>query len=503
MTAKRSILIFLAALAFLFAFHASAGLKLPAMFSDNMVLQRGAAVPVWGWGDDGDEVTVTFRGKTRRDRVSNLSWHVYLPSMKAGGPDTLVIKTKMQTIELKNVLVGDVWVCSGQSNMEWSMGGSFEPEADIASATNAVIRLFKTPKNRQLSPTVTIQSSWESLSPQSVEGFSAVGYYFGRALHRNLNVPIGLIGTYWGGTPAEAWISRPGLEINPRLRKELLDKEEAAMKNHKQALQEWEKERDAAKAEGKPFDKRAPYQPWIGAELYNGMIAPLLPYGIKGAIWYQGESNAGRAHQYRELFPDMIRSWRRSWDNDFTFLCVQLAPFMPIQPEPGESAWAELREAQLIATKTLPKTGMAVITDVGDEKDIHPRKKEPVGERLALAARGIAYGQKIEYSGPVYKSLEVKDGKAILSFDHVGSGLVAKGGPMTGFAIAGEDRKFVWANAWIENDTVVVSSGKVANPVAVRYGWADHPVVNLWNKDGLPATPFRTDDFPMITAPKE
>jgi sialate O-acetylesterase len=242
------------------------------------------------------------------------------------------------------------------------------------------------------------------------------------------------------------------------------------------------------------------------------MIAPLIPYAIKGAIWYQGESNAGRAEQYRRLMTDMIRNWRQDWrEGDFTFLEVQLAPYDKVKrrpledilAKPVESDWAELREAQLLATKTLPKVGMAVITDVGEKDDIHPKKKEPVGARLALAARGIAYGEKIEYSGPVYKSMKVKDGKAILSFTHADSGLEARDGELKGFAICGPDKKFVWAKAEVDGDKVVVSSPEVSEPVAVRYGWADFPVVNLWNKAGLPATPFRTDDFPMLTARKK
>jgi sialate O-acetylesterase len=233
------------------------------------------------------------------------------------------------------------------------------------------------------------------------------------------------------------------------------------------------------------------------------MIAPLIRYTIKGAIWYQGESNAGRAEQYRTLFPDMIGNWRNDWNQgDFPFLAVQLAPFMAIKDQPGESAWAELREAQLHATQVLPKVGMAVITDVGEERDIHPTKKKPVGERLATAALGIAYGEKKIYSGPIYKKLKVKNDKAILSFDQAGGGLEARGGDLKGFSICGEDKKFVWANAEIVGNTIVVSSASVPKPVAVRFGWADFPVVNLWNKEGLPASPFRTDNFPMITALK-
>ncbi len=484
---------------------ARAELKVPALFSDNMVHQQRMPVPVWGWADDGQKVTVEFRGQKATATVSNLKWEVRLKPLKAGGPDILTISAPGQTLRFTNVLVGEVWVCSGQSNMEWPLNKAFEAEADVQSATNSQIRLFRVPKNRTESPTVLMDAAWQTLTPQSVESFSAVGYYFGRDLQRARNVPVGLIGTYWGGTPAQSWMDRASLEINPRYKAEILDASEAAMKAYRTASAAFEREKEQAKAEGKAFTKNAPRQPWAGYELYDGMIAPLIPYAVKGAIWYQGESNAGQAEQYRTLFPDMIRCWRRNWgEPDMTFLCVQLAPFKAIAAEPGESDWAELREAQLLSTKVLPNAGMAVITDVGEQKDIHPRKKQPVGARLALAARGIAYGEKIEYCGPVYRGIKISGGKAVLSFDHVGKGLEARDGELKGFAICGEDRKWVWAGAQIQADnTVAVSSPAVAAPVAVRYGWADFPVVNLWNKDGLPATLFRTDDFPLITAPKK
>ena len=279
-----------------------------------------------------------------------------------------------------------------------------------------------------------------------------------------------------------------------------------ARKEYEQKLAEWKQAVEKAKAEGTnpprrpgaPFGPGSPYEP---AGLYNAMIAPLIPYGIQGAIWYQGESNAGRAYQYRKLFPDMIKNWRQDWgEGQFPFLFVQLANFMKTRPEPGDSAWAELREAQLM-TLSLPNTGMAVIIDIGEADDIHPKNKQDVGKRLALWALAKTYGKDIVYSGPIYKSMKVDDGKIILSFDHVGGGLIAKGDEqLKGFAIAGADRKFVWADAKIEGDTVVVSSENVSEPVAVRYAWADNPVCNLYNKEDLPASPFRTDDWPGVTA---
>ena len=463
-----------------------ADVRLPALFSDHMVLQQGMRVPVWGWADDGEEVTVTFRGRSEKVTAKNGKWMVKLASLKAGGPDELVVQGKNK-IELKDVLVGEVWVCSGQSNMEWPLDKAYEPASDMANSANPKLRLFLVPKTKANEPRDDVKAQWKQAAPESVPSFSAVAYYFGRDLQKALQVPVGLIETCWGGSPAEVWMSERVLSAKPDYRQEILDAYVTAVKNAEAA------------------NPAKPQRPaWKPGELYNGMIAPLIPYAIKGAIWYQGESNAGRAHQYRTLFPDMIRNWRHDWgQGDFTFLAVQLAPFKPIKEQPGDSDWAELREAQFLATKVLPKVGLAVITDVGDEKDIHPRKKRPVGERLALAARGIAYGERIEYSGPVYKALRVDRGKAILSFDHVGQGLEARDGELKGFAICGAEGKFSWAKAEIEKDKVIVSSPEVAQPVAVRYGWADYPVVNLWNRDGLPATPFRTDVFPMLTAPKK
>jgi sialate O-acetylesterase len=464
---------------------ARADIRLPGLYSDNMVLQRGAHAPVWGWADDSEEVTVTFRGQTVKATAKNGKWMVHLSNLEAGGPDLLVVEGKNR-LELKHVLVGEAWICSGQSNMGWPLQNAFEPEADIAASANPNLHLFLVPPTKANTPLDDVKSHWTECGPQTCAGFSAVAYYFGRDLQKALNVPLGLIETCWGGSPAEVWISQDVLESNPDYKRDILDAYVAAVK----------------KAEASQDKKQNPG--WKPTELYNGMIAPLIPYAIKGAIWYQGESNAGRAHQYRTLYPDLIRNWRRDWgQGDFTFLAVQLAPFQAIQAEPRESAWAELREAQLLATKVLPKVGLAVITDVGDEKDIHPKKKAPVGARLALAARGITYGEAIEYSGPVYRSLEVRGDKAILSFDHVDGGLEARDGDLKGFVVCGADRKFVWAKAEIDGEKVVVSSPKVAEPVAVRFGWADFPVVNLWNKAGLPATPFRTDDFPMTTGAKK
>jgi sialate O-acetylesterase len=430
--------------------------------------------------------------------------------------------------------VGEVWIASGQSNMEWPLRLSFEPQGDIQNAGNPRLRLFTVPKLKATEPVGDVAAAWQESSPESVSNFSAVAYYFGSYLQRELDVPVGLIHTSWGGSPAEVWIRHQVLAKNPEYKRDILDAFDLQERKVEEAMVQFEQEEAQAKKEGKPFDKRRPSVGWRPSELYNGMIAPLLSYAIQGAIWYQGESNASRAHQYRTLFTDLIRNWRKDWDQgDFTFLEVQLAPFMATKEEPEESAWAELREAQLLATEMLPKVGMAVITDVGDQKDIHPRWKKPVGYRLSLAARAISYEQDIVFTGPSFRRMKVKDDQAILSFDSVGKGLVGLPGaggpadkdrtsvgelnynatsghlqaPLQGFTIAGEDRKFYWAQANIMGDKVVVSSPQVAKPVAVRYGWADYPVVNLYCSPGpaeqlLPASPFRTDDWPISTAPK-
>lgn len=475
-------------LLFLAAAPASAAVQPHALFTDNMVLQRGITAPVWGTADTDENVTVCFQGQEVSTKAAkDGQWMARLQPLKVGGPFEMTIKGGT-TITLKNVMVGEVWICSGQSNMEWPLRLTENAEQTIADSENPKIRLFSVPKTVSAEPQKTVKGQWLECNPKTVPAFSAVAYFFGRDLQKALNVPIGLINTSWGGTAAEVWATREALETTANL-KYMVEKFDAAMSSFK----------------ADPTNKN-PLQghPVQACVLYNGMIAPLQPYAIKGAIWYQGESNAGRAFEYRTLFPTMIQSWRDSWkQGDFPFLFVQLAPWQKIEKVPKESAWAELREAQLLTAQNCKNTGMAVITDVGDEKDIHPRKKGPVGARLALAAQAIAYQENIVFSGPVYEQMRKEGDKIVLSFKHVGGGLEAKGGSLTGFAIAGADRKFVNAEAKIEGDKVVVWSQEVAEPVAVRYGWANFPLGNLCNRDNLPATPFRTDDFPMVTAPKK
>ena len=490
-----------------------ADVRLPAVIADNMVLQRGEKVSIWGWADPGEDVAISVswnRRKLKATADTKGEWSVKVSSPKAGGPYKMTISGKNE-IDLDNIMSGEVWVCSGQSNMQWSVQASANAKEEIAAADYPNIRLFTVTRKVAQEPQSDCEGSWASCRPETVPGFSAVAYFFGRTLHKELDVPIGLIHTSWGGTPAEAWTRREILEADDEFepilarQDDIIARYPQAYKEYEQKLEEWKKAVEKAKADGqkpprRPGEPRGPEHPHSPAGLYNAMIAPLIPYGIQGAIWYQGESNAGRAYQYRKLFAAMITNWRKDWgQGNFPFLFVQLANFMETKPEPGESAWAELREAQTM-TLSLPNTGMATIIDIGEAKDIHPKNKQDVGKRLALWALAKTYKEDLACSGPLYKSMKIEGGKIRLRFDYVGGGLVASDGEaLKGFAIAGADRKFVWADATIDGKTVVVSSEDVAKPVAVRYAWADNPVCNLYNKENLPAGPFRTDDWPGVT----
>ncbi|MCX6997910.1 MAG: sialate O-acetylesterase [Kiritimatiellaeota bacterium] len=451
------------------AWNVRAAVQPHALFTEGAVLQRGVNLPVWGRAKSGETVTVEFRGQTAT-AVANPQgdWKVTLNKTEAGGPFTMVIRGE-NTLTLTNLCVGEVWVCSGQSNMEFAMArlggwktGAATGQKDLQKANDPELRLFTVPRQGVPEPRREVTGQWSACTSQSAANFSAVGYYFGRDLRRALQVPVGLISANVGGTPAEKWISRRALAATPGLA-ELLDPPPAG---------------------GGP--KKGKKSASGVTTLYNAMIAPLQPFAIKGAIWYQGESNNKNPLQYQTLFPAMIKCWRDEWGQGaFPFLFVQIAPHKAMSPE--------IREAQLLSWQKTPQTAMVVITDHGAAGNIHPAAKEPVGARLALAACAIAYGEKIEYSGPVFKQLQVGDGRAVLTFEHLGGGLVARGGALKGFTIAGADKHFVAAEAAIEDDTVVVRHAQVPAPVAVRYGWANVPDVNLFNQAGLPATPFRTD----------
>ena len=326
--------------------HTSGRRQLSALFSDNAVLQQGRAVPIWGWADEGEKVTVEFRGHKAQATAKGGKWLARLPKLKAGGPDVLTVSGKNK-IELKNVLVGEVWICSGQSNMEWPLRQTFEPEKAAANSANPMIHLITIPKLKADKPVEDVKAKWVECTPQTVPSFSAVAYFFGRDLQKALGVPVGLIHTSWGGSPAEVWMSQDVLESKSDYKPAILDRYAQDLQKYEAALKQYEAEQAELKKQGKTSDKKPPGKPfWKPTELYNGMIAPLIPYAIQGAIWYQGESNAGRAHQYRTLFPDMIRNWRRDWkQGDFTFLAVQLAPFTKIKDQPGDSDWAEFRSS--------------------------------------------------------------------------------------------------------------------------------------------------------------
>ena len=654
--------IFPCILATVFAQSAFADVRVPAIIGDNMVLQQGKKIRIWGWANPNEKVSVVFASQ-KANAVADVSghWQTLLGPVKAGGPFELTISAS-NTLTIKNVLVGEVWICSGQSNMEWPLINSQNGADAVAQANYPEIRLFTVQKTTSRTPLDDVKGQWIVTTPDKVGQFSAVGYFFGRELYQKLNVPVGLIHTSWGGTPAEAWTSNDALATTSDLQP-ILARYQEGLKNvgerqqeYARRLAEWSQknlyqdegnkgealgyaasqtntadwptmnlpqyfETAGLKMDGaiwfrkeieipqswagrslelnlaaiddfdttyfngtkvggigsetpnsynvprhykipaelvragknviavRVFDSAGEggfgagtmsLRPSEGAEepvslgglwsykvelaltpkspdwgsrpeaagptnqnspsvLYNAMIAPLTPLTIRGAIWYQGESNAGRAYQYRTLFPTMIRNWRNAWgEGDFPFYYVQLANFQPIKDAPGESEWAELREAQTL-TLHEPQTGMAVIIDIGEAKDIHPRNKVDVGHRLALWALANTYGEKIEYSGPLFQSFSIEGDKLRVKFRHAAGLKTSDGGAPKGFAIAGEDHKFVWADARIEGDEVVLSSKEVTKPIAVRYAWADNPVCNLYNTIGLPASPFRSDDWPGVT----
>jgi len=625
-----------------------AQIELHTLFTDNIVLQRNAEVPVWGWAEAGERISVDFNNKTVTAKADkNGKWRAVLPKMKAGGPYEMTISGSGAPISLSNIMVGDVWVCSGQSNMEWIVQNSNDAEAEIAAANDEMIRHFKVSRTYSDAPAEKLEGGpWEVTSSETVGNFTAVGYFFAKNLRQERDVAIGLLNSSWGGSRIEPWMSAQVLgypDAKGTLMK-IRQEQEARLQAAKAKLEEmvgelpekdagmdgeqalwaaadyddtnwrtmalpklWEDELpeldgivwfrktielSAAEAEagitlhlGKIDDSDLT---WVNGQkvgetigqynvdryyevapdilqagknvitirvedtgggggiygeadllylessagerslagdwkykvgkgsfsisagrvnhtptlLYNKMINPILDFPITGVIWYQGESNAGEndAYEYRKLFANMIEDWRKRWTNSgqFPFLFVQLANYMEAKDQPGESSWAMLRESQS-ETLSVPNTGQAVIIDIGEADDIHPRNKQDVGYRLALAAEKLAYGKDdIVYSGPTFKSMKKEGNKIRLGFRHTGSGLMAKDryGYLKGFAIAGADKEFVWAKAQIDGNEVIVWSDAVKNPVAIRYAWADNPDdANLYNKEGLPASPFRTDEW--------
>jgi sialate O-acetylesterase len=457
----------------------SAEIQLPAVIADNMVLQCGRPVPIWGWAEPGEDVRVAIGGKTAAAKADNDGrWRVTLEKLEAGGPHPLVVEgSSSGKLTVSDVLVGEVWLCSGQSNMAWPVAKAKNAKQEIAAAKYPRIRFFAVMDDTAEQPRVHCTGHWVPCSRNTVGNHTAVGYFFGRALLRKLDVPIGLIQTDWGGTTAEAWTSRKALEAEPSL---------------KPLLERWDLMADTR-------HRDSPHRP---ASLYNAMIAPLVPYGIRGVIWYQGESNVARAYQYRTIFPAMIRDWRTAWgQGDFPFGFVQIAPHTYTR-NPGDhpAKCAELWEAQLMTLKNVPNTGMVVTTDIGNLKNIHPTNKQEVGRRLALWALAKVYGRKLVYSGPIHESMSVEGDHIRIHFTQTGSGLSTRDGkPPSHFTIAGADKKFHPADARIEGRSIVVHGPSVSKPVAVRFAWREDAEPNLINKEGLPASPFRTDPWRGVT----
>jgi len=493
---------------------AGADITLPSFFSDHMVLQSGAPVPVWGKAEPNETVTVEFEGQKKTTEADAAGkWSVKLDPLTVNGAGleltvTATPKSKVATRKISDVLVGEVWLCSGQSNMGFTVNRAQNFAVEKAAATLPKIRMFTVNSGPAVEPQESCRGSWAVCSPDTVGSFSAVAYFFGRDLHAKLGFPVGLINSSVGGTEIEAWISLDAQKNAPEVKPTLEDwdkrvaswnPENAKAQFLKQQIA-WQAAVDAAKAAGKtpPREPQIPSNPKLDknrpANLYNGKISPLIPFAIKGAIWYQGESNADtvqRGLAYRVELPLLIEDWRKRWGATFPFAWVQLPDFNARNSE----GWCLVREAMLQSLK-VPETGMAIALGLGEATDIHPIDKQDTGHRLALWAMDTVYGGKGEWSGPLYTGNKIDGGDVTITFSHA-EGLMAKGGAPAGFVIAGEDKQWKPATAKISGAQVIVSSPDVPHPVAVRYAWADNPNFNLYNAAGLPASPFRTDDWPV------
>ena len=454
-----------------------ADVRVPGFYTNHMVLQRDVPIRLRGWAKPGEKVDIQLGdvSVTVKADASGV-WGAILPKQEANSTGQTLVFKPSNTIVLEDILVGEVWLCSGQSNMEWRVSQAANPQQEIANANHPMIRFFDVPKHvKQNEPQEDAQESeWKICSPETIGGFSAVGYFFGRELQKELNIPIGLIGANWGGQRIEPFTPPIGFKQVP-------------------SLEDYVKDLDAGKFKG-------------GAtQIYNGMVAGLAPYSVKGAIWYQGESNAGDGLRYNYLKEALVKGWRSVFQNDdLSFYWVQLADFRPEVEQPGESDWAELREAQTMTMAKLPNTGQAVIIDIGEGKDIHPRNKVDVGMRLARWALANEYGLQIPFRSPEYQSMEASGNQIILSFANVNGGWRPfDTNELQGFTIAGEDQKFVNATATLmKRQEIALSAGKISDSQLVRYQWANSPKVNLYDRSDLPLTPFRTDDWPGVTVDK-
>lgn len=478
---------YIAIISLYFTLNAHAFIVLPDVITDNMVLQQKDETTFWGKAAPGKTITITPSWSNKSYTTSidaNGNWKLKIKTPVAGGPYNISLNDG-ELLVLKNVMVGEVWLCSGQSNMEMPLAGwgkIKDYEKEIANAKYPNIRILKVKKTINSQPQSDFKSNtmgWQECSPSTISDFSATAYFFARRIIQDKNIAIGLIDATWGGTVIESWTSADAI-------------------SKVDAFADTVKKFQAIPTATKLTN---PNKPTL---LFNGMINPFLPVAIKGVIWYQGESNNSRAYQYRELFPLMIKDWRTKFNRpNLPFLFVQLANFQAVNPQPADATWAELREAQTMAL-SLPNTGMALAIDIGEAGDIHPKNKQDVGKRLALLALKKVYKVDVVDEGPMYKSHKVEDGKIIINFKPSSAALkTSDGKAITGFAIAGEDKKFYWANAEIKGNSIVVSSADVKKPMAVRYAWANNPINNLVNETGLPASPFRTDDWPGITINKK
>ncbi len=513
------------ALLLLPAVTARAAVKLPAIFGDHMVLQEQATLPVWGWAEPGEKIAVAFgTQKAEGITASDGKWRVDLPALPVGSPAGTLVVAGTNTVIFKDVLVGEVWLCSGQSNMELPLSKAADGKAAMAAATDDGIRLCRVPWDMAIAPRDDVRSApadgdlWQVCTPQNVATFSAVGYHFGHDIRAQLQRPVGLIESCWGGTPCQAWTDLKTLQSDSHL------------KHYAQAFETFAAGFPGGDAEFaqklsiglKPGERpgasyvRRGYGPHLPTSLFDAMINPIIPFGIKGVIWYQGEDNAdnegkGAGMEYRTLFPAMINDWRGLWkEGDFPFLYVQLANLA----DRPKAHWAIVRESQL-DTLSLPATGMAVTIDIGAIHNIHPPDKADVGHRLSLLARNIAYGEKVVCTGPLYDSMTVEGNTIRIAFksSSIGNGLTIgtppwidpKAPPLSatllqGFTIAGEDQKWMAAEAVIDGNSIIVSNASISKPAAVRYAWGDSPMCNLYNKNGLPASPFRTDVWEVPAA---
>ncbi len=494
-----------------------ADLSIAGVFGDHMVLQQQRPIPVWGRTGTGEQVTVKLAGQEKTAKVgADGKWMVNLESLKAGGPYTMTVAAGEKEIEFKDVYIGEVWLCSGQSNMDMTVAkedrywcGVINEEQEVAAAKYPLIRMFDVPFVTRDEVQEDVEGQWEICSPETVGHFSAVSYFFARDLYQKLDVPVGLVVSSYGASTAEAWTSREALNARPELRfllENYAKKCEAYDRgkiraDYEASLVKWQQESEKAKAEGKkaprkPGEPRDPHtdqhNPCV---LYNGMIAPLVPYAIRGAIWYQGESNGPTHSVYDVIMETVIRNWRQAWgQGEFPFFYVQLANYGSPSEEPCKGgSTTEVRYRQL-RNLLIPNTAMATAVDIGDAKNVHPKNKQEVGRRLALAARSRVYGEDIVYSGPIYDYMLIEGNSVRLHFIHNGGGLRSRDGKLEGFAIAGADGKFVWGQANIDNDCVIVSSPSIEKPTAVRYGWNDDPTISLYNAEDLPASPFKTDE---------